>query len=420
MKKKCFTFMRAMALSVVLLSAGTSNAANEFILENADDVTSSEWPDWSWNGTATKVTNPLSNSTNSSANVWKFNAPATWAGFSIGNDAGLGIDFATYSTFQCLVYCPDAPVAGIKLLIAALEGATGEVDLGFVKCSDGWAVVTGDVSAWTGNCTKFAIKNGDNTGGLDIYFDDIKFVDPSGIPSKVIDNAETVTSAWDWSWGGCEYAKTADLKVANPKSDAVNSTGKVLKVTPTAEWGGLSFGVNGTTIAAEYDFTKYSRFEMLVYCPAVAELQLIIGIEDADGGANFEINQACATGWVKITQDVSAWTGNSSTKFFIKNGNGTANVDIYLDEIQFVDPDATTSVKELNVADTSAFYNDGNIVVTAPENFTYVLYNTLGTLIAKGMAVGSTSVDAQNLPAGVYIVKINAAGKTVSKKINVN
>lgn len=391
-----------------------ANASNELVIENADNVTGRDWT-WTWNGAAAKVANPLQSSINNSTNVWKFTPTQMWGGFATGDDAGLGIDFSKYSKFQCLVYCPTATKA-IKLFIE-VEGAGAGVDLGLIDCKNGWAIAEGSVAGWTNTGNKFAIKNGDNTeAGMEIYFDDIKFIDPSGASFIMLDNAETYSLAWDWSWGGMTHSVAA-----NPLKDAVNGSDYVREMKATAEWAGLSQGYNGTTVAQEFDFSVFSEFQMLVYCPGVPSLQLIVGIEDADDGANFEINQACASGWVKVIGDVSSWVGNSSNKFFIKNGSGTTNTPIYIDNVAFVKPGSSTGIDTNSASDTGCdilCYGNNIKINTSAENFSYIVYDMVGAVVLQGKsAISSANLDIQHLPKGVYVVKVVIGGKQLAQKI---
>lgn len=399
-------------VAILFVFLGLSSVVNA---QSEIDVTGQAW-DWSWNGTGEKVNNPLKNATNGNDQVWLFTPTQQWGGFCYGIEAGLGIDFAKYSTFECLVYCPDATKA-IKLYIEA-EGAGNGVDLGLIDCKNGWAIATGSVAAWdSSKAIKFAIKNGDNTsGGMKIYFDKIRFIDPSSAPAIIFDNAETVTKAWDWSWGGMTNAT-----VANPKKNAVNGTDYVREINATAEWAGLAQGYNGTTVAEEIDFATFSRFEMMVYCPDVASLQLMVGINDSDGGANFEINEACSAGWVKVTKDVASWAGNTSDKIFIKNGNGTANKSIYIDEIQFVNPSAVgiEDVAKPATLENAISFDGENITMEASGVFKYAIYNSMGAMIAQGTASSSEEFNASGLPVGIYIVKLFTKNGDLSKKVSI-
>lgn len=404
--KKFYSFSKYAAILLMFLCLG-----NVLKAQPEMDVTNKTW-NWCWGGAAERVDNPLQNSANNNATVWQFTPSQLWGGFAYGDNNGLGIDFSKYSTFECLVYCPEA-TNPIKLLIAMEGDASAELDLGLVACKDDWALVTGSVATWNSAAAKkFAIKNGNNTtAGMKIYFDKIKFVDPNGIAEVIYDNAELISPAWNWTYG------MTHAVVANPKKDAVNGTDKVREINAPSLWGALSQGYNETTIDAVINFSTYSQFEMLVYCPSLDSLHLLVGIDETTG---FQIKEKCTEGWVKITEDIKSWAGNESKRINIKNGFGTPGKTIYIDEIKFVKPDPISGTNKIAEASNKVFFDGNNIVVESEADFSYVLYNCLGAYVAQGNSSGSrTLIEANKLTKGIYVLGMKVNGKLIAQKITV-
>lgn len=142
-----------------------------------------------------------------------------------------------------------------------------------------------------------------------------------------LDNGDDATLEWSWGWGMTHQI------VNNPKTDAVNGTAKVREVTPEDAWKALS---QGNLETYNIDLSVYTQFEMLVYCPTLDVLPLIVEFKAGETAKEFGWDESCKNGWVKIIQDIPAdLTGNLS-QLTIKNGNGTAGVKFYVDDIKFI------------------------------------------------------------------------------------
>jgi hypothetical protein len=68
---------------------------------------------------------------------------------------------------------------------------------------------------------------------------------------------------------------------------------------------------------------------------------------------------------------------------------------------------------------------DGKPAGSVNENkeFSFALYNTNGSLVAKGVSPKNSNaakVDIRNLPKGIYFLRVNRGAEQVEKQIIVN
>lgn len=127
---------------------------------------------------------------------------------------------------------------------------------------------------------------------------------------------------------------------------------------------------------------------------------------------------ADTNGWQKITYVVTAPVGATHFRLDFRTYQETGNSgEVFLDNVQFFE--GTVSTKENNIEGLNIFPNPANDVLNITSNSTADKNVQLFDLTGKKVLDVTTvsQVNVSTLKAGIYVAKINEAGKTATRKV---
>jgi len=321
---------------IVLSKSGVGGST---VVLPLDFESATTWVDFD-GGAVTTITNPQSNSDNSSANVGQMvkSAGQTWGGSSIALSSA--IDFANNDTFTMKVF---SPRVGAKVLLKVEN--SGDADIKFEKevvttVANGWETLTFDYSAInvTNSYDKLIVifdngTMGDGSANFTFYIDDI-VLSKSGGTGPTIALPLDFESATTW----VDFDGGVVTTISNPHSDSNNNSANVGQMVKSAgqTWGGSSI-----TLSSALDFENNDTFTMKVYSPRIGAKVLLKVENSGDGNIKFEkeVTTTVANDWEVLTFNYAAInTTNSYDKLVIifdlgTMGDGSANFTFYIDDI---------------------------------------------------------------------------------------
>lgn len=132
---------------------------------------------------------------------------------------------------------------------------------------------------------------------------------------------------------------------------------------------------------------------------------------------------ANTNGWMQVTHTLTAPATATAFRLDFRvyqEATGADSGIIYLDDVMFFD-NATNGIAENNIAGFTIYPNPVNagiftVSTDANATKTIAVYNVLGAEVLNTVTQNGT-VNASNLSAGVYIVKVTEEGKTATKKL---
>jgi hypothetical protein len=184
--------------------------------------------------------------------------------------------------------------------------------------------------------------------------------------------------------------------------------------------------VEGLTIGMDYTFSVESRSEAMNTPSEVYMLNSEIADElgiNANGGADASVD-----GFMTITNDFDAFTSNSLTftatnTFVVVYVRSLSSVDgateVFYDNFSLVaEP---LSVADFSASNVKIYPNPANDYINIESNVTQiskvVLYDILGKKVLSQNELTNNRLDISSLTKGVYFMKINANGNSITKKI---
>ena len=127
--------------------------------------------------------------------------------------------------------------------------------------------------------------------------------------------------------------------------------------------------------------------------------------------------------WVNKSLVVTAPAGATQLRYQARvyHQNGAAGGYIYYDNLSLIDNDVVAGTKNNEIANLKVYPNPltGNVLNIASNNNiakTVAVYDVLGKQVLNTTTVNGT-VNAGNLNAGIYIVKVTEEGKTATRKL---
>lgn len=184
--------------------------------------------------------------------------------------------------------------------------------------------------------------------------------------------------------------------------------------------------VEGLTIGMDYTFSVESRSEATGTPSEVYMLNTEITDEvgiNANGGADASVD-----GFLSITNDFDAFTSNSLTftatntfvVVYIRSLNSVDDLtEVFYDNFSLVE--ATLSTDEFSNSSFRIYPNPASDIIfieTPNDNLSEVnVYDILGKNVLSQSKLNGNSLDISTLTNGVYFVKVNAEGNSITKKI---
>jgi len=232
---------------------------------------------------------------------------------------------------------------------------------------------------------------------------------------------------------GTNWAGTAIARPANPKSDAVNSSGscwKWIKNNGAGNFGSIAFTTN--VLDKYYDLSKWQSLSFDIYMASEALTKLKVQLVDQTTTYNTTTGIASKNytypgttypggSWYTITinfSDLSFENGFTDLTrvngfmLYINNELGTTGTttDVYVDNYR-LNRDQTTKIDNLKNGNFISII--GREIILADEISKVEIYNSTGRLINS--FVGMNKFTLNN--AGMYIIKATKNGSDLFQKI---
>ena len=378
-------------------------------------------------GTATQLLADPENSANTVAMTTKNVGSETWAGVTVGTEAGFAsvINFTETDTkLSMRLY---SPAVGIPILFKLEEhanSANSVETLMSTTVANAWETIEFDFANenpgtnpldLTLNYDKAVLFfDFDNSGNGEIYYwDDIQFL---GTVLQQIDLPVTFEdSNVDYTfenWGGNETVLGVDPVDAN-NTVAISTDG-------VETWSGTTVGnVNGLATPIPFTETE-TKLHLRVYSPA-AGIPVLLKVEDhTDGSISCETLGATtlANEWETLVFDLTNESpgtpaldvSNTYDKIalFFNFGNSNSGDVFYWDDVYFGD---VALVPELSKTTISLYPVPANnsITVEGLESAREIkIYNILGEQVYQSVLQGNNKVkiDISGFNTGVYILSV--------------
>lgn len=276
---------------------------------------------------------------------------------------------------------------------------------------------TGEIITSTGSLSYTGITSVGNKAVLSSinHFEDVNLVSTNPITTTAyLSSIINVVDGTDLGSGDyfIGFGKTAGTSLTDMYARVFVKTGS----TPNTFNLGL-VNAAGTGTSPTYDSTDL---------PFGTPVFIIAKYDITNGTASLWINQT-----VGITTEPTATLINSSStatfptallSLFLRNGGSTGNIEV--DEVILADNwgavnYANMSTKENNIEGLNIFPNPADEVLNITSNSTADKNVQLFDLTGKKVLDVTTvsTVNVSSLKAGIYVAKINEAGKTATRKV---
>lgn len=402
------------------------------------DITTSNFIDFD-GGNATVITNPQPNGINESGSVAQISRDGgqIWGGSKIELDSNL--DFSSLNSISMKVYtlAPTGTVVKFKL-----ESPTGSTERDMATTtSNEWETLTWDFTGTPADFNSivfmFDFGNvGDGSINSTFLFDDVVQVFGGEQIDFPVDFESSTTNYSTIDFGGNESTLISDPE------DNSNSVIQVIKTDEAAAWAGTTIGTAAgfaTNLPLQPTDSKMTirvwspdanipvrlKVEKAFVPTQTCETEVRTTVSGAWETLIFDFNDE-APGTAALSDGLSmGWTYNMASIFFNfgTEGANAGEKTYYFDDVMFGDVINSTSATELSNIQifpnpTSDYWQISSYeeVVTSIQ-----IMNIQGSLIHSiiGDQVNN-KVDASSLPNGMYLVKINTATGSVTKKIAKN
>lgn len=275
-----------------------------------------------------QVDNPNKSGINTSAKVGKtVKGGEVWAGNVV--TLSQKIDFSKGTSFRLKVFSPVTGTARFKLEKAGDAATFKEIDAQITKTNTWEELIFdfGDAPSDTYSILAVFFDFGKAGNGNTFLFDDIIQMPSVANTPNLPFTFETVSPKFE-AFGG-----TAFEILANPKSEGINTSTKVAKITKTATsevWGGVA-----VLLPQNFDFSSKKQIKVKVWSP-IAGAVVRLKIENATDAAVFiEKDQTIskANTWEELTWDLGEAKPNTYSKlaFFMDFGKQRAGEFLFDD-----------------------------------------------------------------------------------------
>ncbi len=366
----------------------------------------------------------------------------TWAGTTMGTEAGFAtvIPFSTIDTkMNVMVY---SPAAGLPVRLKVEEHAdpthsceTEEL----TTVANAWETIEFDFSdeasgtaaldlSYSYDKASIFFDFGTTGAGDDFYWDNVEFLSTTLGPLTLPITFEDPLVDYTFEvWGG-----TASELATDPV-DPLNTVAMTTKSAGAEWWSGTApIGLeNGLANPIPFTATD-TKMHMSIYSPA-AGIPILFKVEDKNDNSH-----ACETldsttvanGWETIEFDLSneqpgtpaldlSWTYNKIAIFFGFGDAGAGEV-FYWDDIYF-GPMLNLTEIDKNVINIYPNPSNGMLNIEGMQNAKSInIYNILGELIITRDLNGihSASMDISSLSKGIYVLSIlNHDNSMITEKI---
>ncbi|WP_395050939.1 T9SS type A sorting domain-containing protein [Flavobacterium sp.] len=322
MKTK-ITFKNSLTTAViaVMILFGFNAKAQTYVY---NETVSSGIYFWPTNGS--QVTNPVSDVVNSSANCAVSSTNGNW------------------SQIQFFPNPKYTPVSGDKLYFSVYNpngAGPGQIQFRYTSNQASWqfggdvTYVSGSVTGWVeysialtnhvGNEIDQVIMMPAGNSASAVYIDNIYFGQTSVLPTQntIVYNETTNSGIYFWPTNGSQ--------VANPISDAVNSSANCAVPSTDGNWSQIQYFPTYTPVSGD-------KLYFSVYNPNGAgpgQVQFsYTGSGSWVGGTDVTYVSGSLTGWVEYSVNLTSHVGNEIDNIIMMPAGNSASV-VYIDNIYF-------------------------------------------------------------------------------------
>ena len=364
---------------------------------------------WFQGTNGAEVSNPVSDSVNSSAKCAKSATDGNW---------------------QQIQYFPTfTPASGDKLFISIYNpnnAGPGQIQFEYSTDVGTWhsggdvAYNSGSVTGWveysvdlTAHIGKQIFKviimpAGDNSSA--VYLDNIYVAQSSMLAASntnmIVYDETTLSGMWFQGTNGAE--------VSNPVSDSVNSSAKCAKSATDGNWQQIQYFPTFTPASGDKLFI--SIYNPNNAGPGQIQFEYSTDVGTWHSGGDVAYNSGSVTGWVEYSVDLTAHIGKQIFKVIIMPAGDNSSA-VYLDNIYFA-KSSTLSTNSFEVKKESMAFisSEGKIkFLKEQSNTKIIVYDLMGRLILNEKINGKESANSLNIK-GIYILRIETNDGAFSQK----
>ncbi len=288
---------------------------------------------------------------------------------------------------------------------------------------------TGDWGSWSTKATsnvdliagvhvlRLTATNGEvNLGRMTFSYNDVVCEEPGNNTGLPFYFETTPVTADFTNFDGA----TATVEAVAPPQSIGNNSAYLAKIVRDGgqTWAGAFINLND---ALNFNTAQYITLNLWTEAPIGT--QVLMKLEQQSGGSTFELSTpTTVTGeWETLSWDFSALGVSPYDKLvfmfdFGNVGNGSATSTFYFDDVMQVSTLAT-NVFETNEVKLYPNPVDGKLFIQSAIDFSKVeVYSLLGEKLIE-VSENTNTIDMQQLPTGIYFVKVYSENSSITKRI---
>ena len=377
--------------------------------------------------TFTIVPNPslVGNTSSNVAKIVKVNVNNQWAGGRIAGVTSLNFTTAETSILSMDVYTTQPVGTVIKVKLEAPY--TSEVDA-ITTVSGGWQTLLFDfgIPAPSGSVNLIIMPQPfTNGGGNTFYFDNIEQIGGSiatPLPGLPITFESGTNTDHFFSF------ESAQLTVVpNPYVTAANTSATVAKIVRHL---GAPFGGSKITFTGPINFATHTVLTMKVWTSAPIGTNVTLKTEKPFWGVERSVQTSKTSEWETLSFDFAGSLSDMPTLVFLFDfvagssnvGNGSANSTFYFDDVKYaaipLSTDELSLMNALRVTPnpTSDLWTISN---SNQSDFSVLLFDLQGKqlLAAQSQGQSALTINASDLPAGIYALRITSGDQSQMQRL---
>jgi len=377
--------------------------------------------------TFTIVPNPslVGNSSSNVAKIVKVNVNNQWAGGRIAGVTSLNFTTAETSILSMDVYTTQPVGTVIKVKLEAPY--TSEVDA-ITTVSGAWQTLLFDfgIPAPSGSANLIIMPQPfTNGGGNTFYFDNIEQIAGSiatPLPGLPITFESGTNTDHFFSF------ESAQLTVVpNPFVGAANTSATVAKIVRHL---GAPFGGSKITFTSPINFATHTVLTMKVWTSAPIGTNVTLKTEKPFWGVERSVLTTKTSEWETLSFDFAGSLSDMPTLVFLFDfvagsssvGNGSANSTFYFDDVKYANVAlGTAQIEPLNGFRLfpNPTVDQWTISNSSQSDFNVCLYDLQGKQLraAQGTGLSTLTINASDLPAGVYALRITSGDQSQMQRL---
>ena len=225
----------------------------------------------------------------------------------------------------------------------------------------------------------------------------------SNVKAQTIVYDETTSS-------GIFFQGTDGAEVANPVSDAVNSSATVARSATDGTWQQIQYFPTYSPVSGD-------KLYFSVYNPnGAGPGQIKFNVQTTElWGGNITYESGSLTGWVEYSIDITSHVGTELTQIVIMPA-GDSSSAVYVDNIYFGSTSTLSTSSVTQIRNRAYISREGRIHFAKDQSNTKLsVYDITGRLILEENINGKTGQKALN-HKGIYILKIQSDNGVSTQK----